>query len=466
MFLSTDDDLLFNQKETANANTIILKPFAESGFSTYTTNSSQAGLYILALRATEGDTSVQIYATTTPDSDRLHPELPSNPAVTVVSVTRHSVSLMWKPSPTSTLHDQPLHYCVAVNTKQNFPSQCSALAHIYGDIPPTVPPEAGFGFAWETTGDDATERPSAVKAAQQQTSWYRCVGRKTTFTFLRGEPGKRYFFDAFAVHSTTNVSSAYNGTSARTKVHAKHTELRANRPRRYYVRRFKVERSFVYNLTAETPTPLLLFTIQPCTTKVLVGLYRASKLVQHVTVRRVQTLMIGHAPPGPYVITVSAPTDASFSFNVLVTPRLDRPLYPSLPPNTSDWLPYPSLPSDTSIRVVGRTSHSITLSWNGRKVRQQYCIYRQAVDVGPLGSRARPRLHNAHDVCEGPRDRRKADKVRCRNFKVRRRRKTVVTETVTGLQPDTLYVFDVYARRRGGLTLPYRRTWEKTKTEY
>ena len=394
-----------------------------------------------------------MYATTTPDSDRLYPELPSNSAVTVVSVTRHSVSLMWKPSPTATLHDQPVQYCVAVNENENFQSRCSALAHVYGDVPPTVPPHAGFGFAWETAGDDVTQRTPTLKPVHEQASWYRCVGRKTTFTFLRGEPGKRYFFDVFAVHTKTNVSSAYNGSSARTKVHARHTELKANRPRRYYVKRFKVERSFVYNATEEAQT--LMFTVQPCTTRVLVSVYRTSTLLQRVAVRRVQTLAIGNATPGPYVLTVSAPTDASFSFNVLVTPR-----------SQLDQLPYPSLPTNTSILVVGRTSHSLTISWHGTMDRQQYCVYRFALDIGPLGYRQLPHCPEERDVCEGPGDRLKADKVRCRNFKARRRHKAVVTEVVTGLRPDTIYVFDVYARRRGGLTLPYRRTWAKTKSQY
>ena len=453
-FSFTDDDLLFKQKDTGNSQTTVLKPFSASGSSSYATNSSLAGLYILTLRATDGATSVHIYTTTTPDSDRLHPELPSNSAVTVVSTTRHSVSLMWKPSPTATLHGQPVHYCVAVNRKQNFPSQCSAMAHVFGDAPPTVPPHAGFGFAWEKTGSDVTRRPPVAKAAREQTSWYRCVGRKTTFTFLHGEPGQRYYFDVFAVHTATNVSSAYNGTSARTKAHARYTQLRSNRPRRYYVRRFKVERSFVYNLTAVTP--MLLFTVQPCTTRVLVGLYRTSTLIRRLAVSRVQALAIGYPIPGLYVLTVSAPTDASFSFNVLVTSP------PRLVP-----LPYPSLPPDTSVRVSGRTSRSVNLSWHGTRERQQYCLYRRAIDVGPFGRRGSARLpHHEADVCEGPRDRLRADKVRCRNFKVRRRRKTVITETVTGLRPDTLYVFDVYVRRRGGLTLPYRWTWARTKAEY
>lgn len=181
---------------------------------------SPSGLYSVEIIALDRDTTVYMYATTTPDSDRLFPELPKDAAVKILAANKNAVSISWKPSPTDAQHAVPVEYCVSANRKQNFGRMCAALTSRYGDVPPTPPPNAGFGFPWEKKAQrNARKRvshPPTPKPPDRDQVFYACVGNKTSYTFSKMPAGATFYIDVFAVNSLTNRSSAYAGANVST----------------------------------------------------------------------------------------------------------------------------------------------------------------------------------------------------------------------------------------------------------
>ena len=172
---------------------VVLVSKTRSDHVTYHNRSAAAGLYSLVVLATQRDTSLRLYATTTPHSDAVHPPLPADPVVRVVAVSRNEISFAWKaPSATTTAAD--VQFCMSVSSLRHFRSQCAAHAHRYGDPRPPPPPYAGFGFAKERRGrrrgrkrrrrTQSTSEPETTTAKPEvDDSVYACVGTDTNYTY-------------------------------------------------------------------------------------------------------------------------------------------------------------------------------------------------------------------------------------------------------------------------------------------
>jgi len=161
----------------------------------YRNRSAAAGLYSVVVVATQRDTSLRLYATTTPHSDAVYPPLPSDSVVRVTGVSQDEISFAWKSPPTATTAAD-VRFCVSVNSLRHFRSQCAAHAHRYGDLRPTPPPYAGFGFARERRGRRrrgrkhqrrARSTPAPITRAARpkvdDDSVYACVGTDTNYTY-------------------------------------------------------------------------------------------------------------------------------------------------------------------------------------------------------------------------------------------------------------------------------------------
>ena len=157
---------------------------------TYHNVSASAGLYSVVVLATQRDTSLRLYATTTPQSDAVYPSLPSDSVVRVIAVSSDEITFAWKaPKATTTASD--VHFCVSVNSLRHFRSHCAAHAHRYGDRRPPPPPYAGFGFARERRDrrkhrrrtQSTTTAKTTRRSKVDNESIYACVGTDTNYTY-------------------------------------------------------------------------------------------------------------------------------------------------------------------------------------------------------------------------------------------------------------------------------------------
>ena len=397
----------------------------------------------------EADSTVLLYATTTPHSDQLHPILPTQPSVGVVSVKGHTITLMWKPSPTSTLYHQPVHYCVAVNRKHNLLTMCAAKAYIFGDVPPTAPPNAGFGFSWEkqVREEEAERWRSRSMVPIHHDAHYECLGGKTSYTFSGTKSGKDYYFDIFAVNPRTNTSTAYAGTHVKTRNTLKSMPIKDGKTKAIHVKKNGDKKYLRYDLKKKAKH--LILSLQSCNGAVRMKVTRGRRVIKDETVTGLSQYTIRKARPGRYTIEITPNARVSTRVRVFVSTRSDRS-------------PYPHLPEDKSIRVFDNLSqcNAVTLAWLILPEKQHYCLYRSRVRHGESTSW---RL-SSHNACSNPRIRKKRDKVGCWDFQGEggHETQTVVTETVRNLERGTLYAFDVYVRSDAGETLSYRQTRAKT----
>jgi len=161
---------------------------------TYHNRSAAAGLYSVVVLATQRDTSLRLYATTTPHSDAVYPPLPSSTIVRVTAITQDQIAFAWK-APSSRTIAAEVKFCVSVSPLRHFRSQCAAHAHRYGDLRPPPPPYAGFGFSRERRGrrrgrkhrrrNQSTPAPAttATRRKIDNDTVYACVGTDTNYTY-------------------------------------------------------------------------------------------------------------------------------------------------------------------------------------------------------------------------------------------------------------------------------------------
>jgi len=158
----------------------------------YHNRSAAAGLYSVVVMATQRDTSLRLYATTTPHSDAVYPPLPADPVVRVTAVSPDQIAFAWK-APPATMTSSDVLFCVSVSSLRHFRSQCAAHAHRYGDTRPAPPPYAGFGFARErkdrrkhqrrTQKQRQTSATRTTATRSKHDSVYTCIGTHTNYTY-------------------------------------------------------------------------------------------------------------------------------------------------------------------------------------------------------------------------------------------------------------------------------------------
>ncbi|XP_076318243.1 neuron derived neurotrophic factor nord isoform X2 [Tachypleus tridentatus] len=416
---------------------------------TYTNLNSYAGLYMLEMDSHGNDTSVKIFVSTKPEVHFPHPLLPSNPRVGILKVRRNRVLITWMISPTESEHNQVVEYCVSANLRKSYKTQCEVDADINGDIPPTPPPWAGFGFWWEKLA--RKKLLMKVRGIKKSVTVlddiiYECVGRKTWHMFRDLQEGTTYFFDVFSVNPVTNASIAYLGASTTTKV------SKSGRIRDHSLTTLKLEESddfsSVSSYTLRQKTPVLYFFVRSCTgpgpVDFEVSLNR--NVLLNTRVMSTETLSINDALNGTYTFTVSSLVRQTREVQLFVSRRYWK-------------FPFPDLPKDKRILVFDSltTCDSVMLAWRASsddKVR--YCIYQSndTRNLMPLFT-CEPKYEHGYN----------REEVMCRRYNrySRHRIQDLIMQKVKGLNPGNSYVFEVHVTKARGNTLPYEQVLATTR---
>ncbi|XP_077572873.1 protein NDNF [Stigmatopora nigra] len=429
----------------------------------YSSSSAPSGLYQLEFLSTEKDSNFKAYASTTPESDRPYPELPQDPRVDVTALGRTTVTLAWKPTPSSQLTGTPVGYCVVVNKEHNFKSMCAAEAKAGSDALLGSAPLPGrdfspfdfshFGFRrgpssnkiWRSYPPNPYPAPSQVKGRDIRKL---CVGNKNIVAVSDLKPDTQYYFDVFAVDSSTNASTAYVGAFARTKEEAqqKTPELKDGKMADVFVGR-KASR-FLRFAPVSSHQRVTLF-VHACLDAVQIQVRRDGKLLLSQTVEGVQQFQLRGKPKAKYLIRLRGSRKGAATLRILASTR----------PGAKR--PFPSLPEDTRIKAFDklRSCSSVTVAWLGTQERNKYCVYRKEVS-DDYGEEQRRR---ERDRCAGPETRRKSEKVLCKYFHGPNLQKAVTTETVGGLEPGKSYLLDVYVVAHSGRSVKYQSKLVKTR---
>ncbi len=428
----------------------VLQTYVGNDVASFMTADSTAGVYVLQLQTTDRDSTVRMYATTTPHSDHAYPELPTDPAVMVEHVSRYNIEVAWKPSPTDTVHGQDVEYCLAINTEHNFATHCAALGIIEGDTPPTAPPNAGFGFSWEREREEkdiATTTTSTEPDADPAETFHTCIGHKTSYSINNLRPDKKYFVDVFVAHN--NRSTAYKGVSVQTKPNIKKISLKKGKVLTTFIKKNKGGKLFQYRLRRSRDE--ITVVVQPCFGELRVEVSLEGNILERRIVRNINKLVFKNATKGIYLIDISTQYRQSAYFKLVVSRRQSR-------------IPYPTLPKDITIKVFDnkRTCRSLTVAWLGSEHKYQYCLYAKELKEtdNPLN-----RILSSWNRCIDQSVRKKSEKIMCRNVRFKDKNRAVITEQIRGLKKNTKYIIDVYVSKTGGRgeTLSYQSATVTTK---
>ncbi|KAM9678366.1 protein NDNF [Trichechus inunguis] len=430
----------------------------------FRSSSSPSGLYQLELISTEKDTHFKVYATTTPESDQPYPELPYDPRVDVTSLGRTTVTLAWKPSPTSSLLKQPIQYCVVTNKEHNFKSLCAVGAKLSADDAFMVAPKPGlhfspfdfthFGFPSYNLGKERgfPAKPSPklgrhVYSRPKVDIQKICIGNKNIFTVSDLKPDTQYYFDVFVVNSNSNMSTAYVGTFARTKEEAKQktVELKDGKVTDVFVKRKGAK---FLRFAPVSSHQKVTFFIHSCLDVVQIQVRRDGKLLVSHSVEGIRQFQLRGKPKAKYLIRLKGNKKGASMLKILATTRPSKQSFPSLP-------------EDTRIKAFDklRTCSSATVAWLGTQERNKFCIYKKEVDDN-YNEDQKKREQNQ---CLGPDTRKKSEKILCKYFHSQNLQKAVTTETIKGLQPGKSYLLDVYVIGHGGHSVKYQSKVVKTR---
>ncbi|XP_064621648.1 protein NDNF-like [Lineus longissimus] len=436
------------QQDPTASNATFLQSF--SGFEpmTYRTENSPSGIYMIDVVTNDTSSSVKILASTDPAAERFFPELPPDPNIVVSSSARRKLVVEWDPSPTYTRDNQQIEYCLSFNTDRNYKSLCEARVSAFGDVPPTVPPDSGFGFAFEKKRRRRIKQARKNALKTNEGVFFTCIGSKTRYSFNKVAPGWLYFVDVFAVDPRNNQSVAYQGQVARTKYRQKYVNLKDAKVVEKFIKRRSGPKGFKYVLRGDAEQ--LVLQLEACTGAYFVEVKYHDKVLKEAQFTSLLTLDIRNAKAGVYFIKVSRKKLKVASFRIFATVDRSKTLYPMLP-------------NDTSIRVFENlsTCHSVTVAWLGTTERSRYCLYKRPVNTRHLKRQHTPMTNQ----CTGPGGRKKSEKIVCKRFRARNRNRAVMTEVVDGLAEDTTYVFDVYVTKRRGHTLSYKAVRTKTRSK-
>ncbi|KAG8592875.1 hypothetical protein GDO81_000650 [Engystomops pustulosus] len=432
----------------------------------FVSTNSPSGLYQLELISTEKDTHFKVYATTTPESDQPYPELPYDPRVDVTSLGRTTVTLAWKPTPTSSILKQPIQYCVVINKEHNFKSICAVEAKINADDAFMMAPKPGldfspfdfahFGFSSENDASkdrNFMSKTLSTKLVRQMTTKPKddlqkvCIGNKNIFTVSDLKPDTQYYFDVFAVNSATNMSTAYVGTFARTKEEAKQktVELKDGKVTDVFIKRKGAK---FLRFAPVSSHQKVTFSVHSCLDAIQIQVRRDGKLLLSQSVEGVRQFQLRGKPKAKYLIRLKGSKKGASMLKILATSKFNKQ-------------PFPSLPEDTRIKAFDklRTCSSVTIAWLGTQERNKYCVYKKEVD-DDYSEEQKKREQNQ---CLGPDTRKKSEKVLCKHFYSQNLHKAVTTETIKGLEAGKSYMLDVYVMGHGGHSVKYQSKVIKTR---
>lgn len=416
---------------TPSAPLIHLQNFTSEAASTYKDDHSQKGLYLIELEPVTRETYARIYVTTTPETDKVFPALPSDNRVDITQKTNKEINIMWKPSPTTL--DQT-EYCIVFSRKQQFYSHCGVLAHFYGDVKPTLPPHTGFGFKGEKEKKKLLRKSAKpIRAASKGQIFYECVGSKHSYTFKKAKAGRKYFINVFAINKATNMSVSYAGSQVRLKRgKRKRLELKEGRMKTLI---FKRKRTQKVQFRLVQDVKVLNLHMQACggTMKIRISKNKKKIKIARTNVKLLKILTLQDMKSGEYLISISGDKRRN---------GIDQSMTLLFNDNSSQT-DVPKLPENMQITVSEKLIRcdQVTLAWTSIKDKQRYCIYKNEVQGAQVKNITN---WNAKPQCTALNTRKKSQKVLCKIAQHTTKHQEELTETIEKLTPGTSYIFSVY----------------------
>ncbi|CAG5133728.1 unnamed protein product [Candidula unifasciata] len=396
------------------------------------------GSYVITVTSLQSDSHVKIFVSANPEiGGSIYPSVPLNGHVSVLT-SRRKLVLDWPSAAAQNRFRKSVEYCVAISRIKNFHSYCGALAYVHGDKKPVF---VDWGFTNEKDKiKELRNMAKPIQPAPKRLIFHKCVGNRTSFTFNKAAHGKTYYTDVFIVDKTTQLSSAYTGAVVKIKYRKRSpkTQMKVGE-----TKTINLKRKNTIEVTINTTLALLAFEVIPCAGRVPVVIYYNGKKNQTKTlVRRWRRFSIKKASPGTYLLTFPGKTKKKTFVTVFVTSRASRSKI--------------VLPEKRKIRVARRltTCSNVTLTWMTSSVKQNYCLYKKKLKTDGQDSKRRR--------CLSPDERLHDKPVTCFSHTATDNVRRSVTYNVTGLQPNTLYRFDVYVKRGRSASVSYRNVRVKT----
>ncbi|XP_074649179.1 protein NDNF-like [Tubulanus polymorphus] len=414
---------------------------------TYQTDNSPVGIYMIDLLSNGTDSSIRVFATSNPSIDWPYPDLPGNKKIRVTRATSRSLRVSWDPSPTHALLGQKVKYCVALRRRKHSFSHCDALAQVRGDIPPTVPPNAGFGWGWEKDIRKRINAKRKLTRPKNRNVKYACVGKKRRYRFRGLRPKTRYYIDVFAMNPSNNASVRYTGTVSRTKPKVKSTRIDHGRLAAILLRKRNGYRR--YRLRVRQSTPKLTIQILSCDGQISADIVRDRKVLKKETFKGLKTIEIDKVDK-----------DSNYSVKLILEHRRTGLVKLFYTTAVNGVLPLPRISNDTSVKVFEHltTCNSVTVAWLGTEDNLKYCLYKRNVNTNDYQS-----TYSQKSQCLRRGSRTVGKRVMCRSFRAQNNKKMVMTQTITGLASDTQYEFSVYVSNKFGESILYQSAYTRTK---
>lgn len=412
---------------------------------------SHSSLFVLEFLSTERDTHISVYLTTDLAHGNLFPELPGDPRIDVTAVNHNSVSLVWKPSPSSTKQKDHIEYCILVNEKHNYKSMCAADTAIRS-AGRKWPKLASFPISKYL---DENQRVMLLSNSDlhviHKTSNIEvrqiCIGNKNTYTVSNLSSNTQYYFDVFVVNLLTNASAAYTGTFAKTWMEPKPKDILLKDGKIVQIK-FDGKKPKAYGFQYQALHKKVHFTLQVCQGQLQALISKNGKLLVSEIIQGIRHITLNGKFMDKY-LAVLKPAEPLANTSAMI--QASSHMHKSV---------FPFFPNSLKIKSFNklRTCNSITIAWLGTQERNMYCVYKKKLEENQVW-----REMFSVNTCSGPESRPKSEKVLCKYFHEINVQRAVTTETIGGLERGKSYLFDVYLIGSSGMLVRYQSKIVKTR---
>lgn len=408
------------------------------------------GTYTVEITSTKTDSYVQIFATTSPEVETF-PSLPSDSLVKVVDKSAKSFTVAWNPSPDERHFGEDIEYYVSVNKKRSFKTLCSVSSHLNGDPKPTLPPNSGFGFSTDKFEKRfLRQRARPIPAAKKGSIYLHNVHSERTLTFKNIKKGKGYYVDVFVKNRATGKSRYYSGVFIKTKRKRKFPRLKEGKIKTITFTPRKKKLIYIFKVKKSTKDVHLA--ISNCVGTTVIEFKAKNGTFHKSRIESSQVIALTDVNPGLYSVALYKQVSRRHSVYISLTSK-------------SKAHKMPVLPADTTVKVFDylTTCNSITVAWMGTDNKQKYCLFKTELTSSKDNSTTISKKLNQCDAFD--RHQNGAQKITCKKFRYRKKEQSVLAITVTGLKPDTHYIFDVFVNKGNYFAFPYNSVRTKTSTD-